>query len=73
MIRQFMNCLCMCICDSDRCLKIRWTDQSPESWLKSQEWILHVGRATKKIAEEITDPDCAQFGAREGEHHSHRQ
>lgn len=29
----------------------------------------------KKIAEEITDPDRAQFGAREGEHHihSHRQ
>jgi hypothetical protein len=50
----------------------------PEPWILAKITGMDSScrtRDEKKIAEEITDPDCAQFGAREGEHHihSHRQ
>lgn len=51
-IRQFISTHSIaCVCDNDRCLIAQWTDRSPESSLKSQEWILHVGR-DENFAEE---------------------
>ena len=52
-IRQFISTHSIaCVCDNDRCRIAHWTDRSPESSLKSQEWILHVGR-DEKFTEEF--------------------
>jgi hypothetical protein len=74
-IRQFISTHPIaCVCDNDRCLISQWTDRSPESSLKSQEWILHVGR-DENFAEEARIIDwgwfSANFDAREDEHPSH--
>ena len=76
-IRQFISTHSIaCVCDNDRCRIAHRTDWSPESSLKSHEWITSCrqGRKNCRRIQEIRALDqgwfSAHFGAREGEHHS---